>query len=64
MDLEERKQRTCKTKYRYSTRKKARASARYCQRIKGEFVEAYKCPHCQGWHIGHPNFLNYAKKLR
>lgn len=42
--------RTCRRKRKY-TEAKARETARYLN-SRGGYLHAYKCPNCDGWHIG------------
>lgn len=40
-------------KTRYDTAAAAKPAIEWAQK-RGEWVRAYTCGHCHGWHIGHP----------
>lgn len=47
------RRKACTGKARYGTRVEATEAARV--QTAGRFwMHAYPCPHCLGWHIGHP----------
>jgi len=47
------RRKACIRKARHDTRAEATEAARV--RTAGRFwMHAYPCPHCSGWHIGHP----------
>lgn len=48
------KGRQCDSKVRYGRRETA-DQAVLAMRKKGHELEAYSCPHCEGFHLGHPN---------
>jgi len=48
-----RRRKACVGKVRHDTRAAATDAARAA--TGGRFwMRAYRCPHCAGWHIGHP----------
>ena len=45
---------TCRRKRRYRTKKGAKKAILRTQAIcGGAAMCAFRCPHCDGWHIGH-----------
>lgn len=52
---------TKKVKYREES---ARQAAVDMAAKKREPFEAYKCRHCEGWHIGHPVFWSWSADQR
>jgi hypothetical protein len=44
---------TCARKVRYPAEASARRASVAMSRKTGTEIEPYKCPHCDGWHIGH-----------
>jgi len=53
-------------KKRFSTRKGAKANIKKLKRRFGDVMEEYKCPECNGFHVGHnrtkkPTKLNKKK---
>jgi len=54
-------QSSCIGKIKYSE-KSANEAAVKMQQKKQEPFEAYKCRHCDGWHIGHPRFWGWTEK--
>jgi hypothetical protein len=46
------RKRMCQDKVRYT--REAAYEARHRLQMRGEFVNAYKCDWCGGWHVGHP----------
>jgi hypothetical protein len=38
---------------RFKTAEKARIHARYIHRAGGDMLNAYQCPHCNWFHLGH-----------
>lgn len=52
---------SCHGKVKYSESSAARAASKMLAK-KQEPFEAYKCRHCDGWHIGHPRFWNWPKE--
>lgn len=45
---------TCEGKRPYRTKKQAKAALRYIKTKGSRPGEAYRCPVCEQWHIGHP----------
>jgi hypothetical protein len=45
----------CEGKRRYATAGEASAAVNAARgsAAGGQYLEAYQCPHCGGWHIGH-----------
>jgi hypothetical protein len=43
----------CHGKHTYLTKAAAKAAARHAERFYGR-MQAYRCPHCDRFHIGHP----------
>jgi hypothetical protein len=48
------RRRSCEGKRAYSHEGAARQMAGQAARERGETLEAYRCPFCGAWHIGHP----------
>lgn len=47
------RRKACVGKVRHADRDAATEAAR--EATRGQFwLRAYRCPHCAGWHIGHP----------
>jgi hypothetical protein len=44
-------QKTCTTKVRHSTRRKALRAAERQWQEKHAVIEVYRCPFCEGWHL-------------
>ena len=44
--------RACRRKRKYSWKEAQIRALR--QNAKGEYLHAYECPVCGGWHVGHP----------
>lgn len=44
----------CERKKAYQSGRHARNAAGFATSRGGKLIEAYKCPHCKGWHIGKP----------
>ena len=49
---------SCKGKQRYSRTASEMAALRMAQKRREPF-EAYKCRHCDFWHVGHPLFWRW-----
>lgn len=53
------RRRKCTNKVRYATEQAARSAsaglARHEQALglNSRWINAYRCPHCGGWHVGH-----------
>lgn len=47
---------SCHGKFKHPSAEKAERSAAHMAEKKKEPFEAYKCRHCDGWHVGHPKF--------
>lgn len=45
---------TCLRKNRYPTQGMATKVATRQSKETGEVIQAYACPDCGGWHLGHP----------
>lgn len=43
----------CRRKQRYANKNAARDAALFSSKRTGDAIEAYKCKHCHGYHIGH-----------
>lgn len=52
---------SCHGKVKYSEAS-APGVALQMQKKKREPFEAYKCRHCEGWHIGHPRFWGWKEE--
>lgn len=51
----------CLRKVRHETRAAANIAVRVMgSRAKG--TKPYRCPHCDGWHIGHPNPFHHSDR--
>lgn len=52
-------ERSCRGKIRHETKTDAKRARRQ-MRLQGEAapgeLEAYRCPHCGYWHLGHPTY--------
>lgn len=57
---------TCRRKRRYPTSRAAKAARRSIQRVGGRALEVFRCPWCEGWHVGHraPGSAASDPKLR
>lgn len=44
---------SCERKVKYNTEATALKVADHMTEKKNETIEAYKCRHCDGWHVGH-----------
>lgn len=50
------RRKTCERKHRYSTMDAAAHAARRSSKRTNSWITPYgPCPHCGGYHIGHPN---------
>jgi len=54
--------RECGRKLRYSTKQRAAQAARRALRERGEWLHAYFCRRCGGWHIGHMPARRYIRE--
>lgn len=45
-------ERSCLSKARFDSRREARSLARHGRHSNGQ-LDAYHCPNCKGWHLGH-----------
>lgn len=45
----------CDGKIRYEQRETAEQAAQSLAQYKHQWINAYHCRFCKGWHIGHPN---------
>lgn len=52
----------CGRKLRYPTKRRAVQSAQRGLRERGEWLHAYFCRHCGGWHIGHMSASRYIRE--
>lgn len=43
----------CRGKRAYHNKKLAKWHIRQTERLHGERLSAYRCPHCDLWHLGH-----------
>jgi hypothetical protein len=43
----------CRSKRRYASSRDAKNARRSIQRIGGRALEVFRCPWCEGWHVGH-----------
>jgi hypothetical protein len=53
------KQSSCRGKRRYSQKSAERAALTLAQKHHEPF-QAYKCQHCDSWHVGHPLFWRWS----
>lgn len=54
---------SCTHKIKYGHEITAQSAASVMANKKKETFEAYKCRHCDGWHIGHPR-RNHGERTR
>jgi hypothetical protein len=49
------RKKACESKRRYDTRREAQAHIQRLikQGAAPRLMNAYRCPHCKGWHVGH-----------
>lgn len=52
---------SCKGKVKYGHEETAKTAALKMAKKKREPFEAYKCRHCEAWHVGHPKFFGWLK---
>lgn len=45
----------CTGKHRFPNKHMAAQVARKTSQRHGQALGAYECPHCGGWHVGHPS---------
>ena len=43
----------CERKVKFPTKEDAVRRGRQIQRMGGDFLRAYECPHCKQFHLGH-----------
>lgn len=54
---------SCHGKVKYREASAHNAAVKMASK-KGESFEAYKCRHCDGWHIGHPRFSQWTEEQK
>ena len=52
-------QSSCRGKRRYSQKSAERSTLTLAQKYHEPF-QAYKCQHCDSWHVGHPVFWRWS----
>jgi hypothetical protein len=55
---------SCTRKRRYDTKRQARTNAKLMHKKYLGRYKAYKCKHCNGWHVGHNRPENTRVKTR
>jgi hypothetical protein len=54
----------CEKKIRYASEKRAEKILHRMRKHGNPYrgVRPYHCPHCQGWHLGHPRLLGRRRQ--